>query len=104
MARIFYFLVNCQWSTWESWQSCSVSCGEGTQQRTRTKSVEAQNGGSECPGSHYEIQNCNTNSCQPKCANPSWIGDKECDASNNNALCDFDGGDCIGQYLILFSL
>ena len=56
--------------------------------------VEAQNAGSECPGSHYEIQNCNTNSCKHKCANPSWIGDEECDASNNNALCDFDGGDC----------
>ena len=96
MARIFYFLVNCQWSTWESWQSCSVSCGEGTKQRIRTKSVEAQNGGSECPEGHYETQTCNTHSCKPICANPSWIGDKECNASNNNALCDFDGGDCIG--------
>ena len=60
---IFCFLVNCQWTSWGSWQSCSVTCGGGTQQRTRTKSIEAQNGGLECPGDLYEIQNCNTNSC-----------------------------------------
>ena len=23
-----------------------------------------------------------------------WIGDGECDDENNNALCNFDGGDC----------
>ena len=24
----------------------------------------------------------------------SWIGDGYCDGSNNNAECDYDGGDC----------
>ena len=23
-----------------------------------------------------------------------WIGDSYCDAENNNAACDYDGGDC----------
>merc|ERR1711935_845486 len=26
--------------------------------------------------------------------NPSWIGDNYCDDENNNAACQFDGGDC----------
>merc|ERR1712087_5728 len=90
-------IVNCQWNSWGSWQSCSVSCGGGTSKRNRNKSIVAQNGGLDCPGDHQESQNCNTNLCPPKCANPSWIGDNECDATNNNALCDFDGGDCIDK-------
>ena len=28
------------------------------------------------------------------CAYPDWIGDGECDDETNNALCNFDGGDC----------
>ena len=27
----------------------------------------------------------------------SWIGDNFCDDMNNNADCDFDGGDCCGD-------
>ena len=92
-----YFLVNCQWTSWGSWQSCSVSCGGGTRRRTRTKYIIDQNGGLDCTGDNQEFQNCNTNSCPPECANPSGIGDGVCDASNNNALCDFDGGDCQGK-------
>ena len=30
----------------------------------------------------------------PNCRRPSWIGDGECDPSNNVAECNFDGGDC----------
>lgn len=28
------------------------------------------------------------------CGHPEWKGDKICDDDNNNARCDFDGGDC----------
>ena len=28
------------------------------------------------------------------CENPTWIDDKECDDENNNAECEWDGGDC----------
>ena len=58
-----HFSVNCQWASWGSWQSCSRSCGGGTQKRYRTKSVVAQNGGNECSGSNTDTQSCNTNNC-----------------------------------------
>ena len=28
-----------------------------------------------------------------------WIGDGYCDDETNNNECDFDGGDCCGQYI-----
>merc|ERR1719367_353667 len=28
------------------------------------------------------------------CGSPHWKGDDYCDDENNNAACDFDGGDC----------
>ena len=31
------------------------------------------------------------------CANPKWKGDSFCDDGNNNAACQFDGGDCCNQ-------
>ncbi len=27
-----------------------------------------------------------------------WMGDGQCDNTNNNYLCDFDGGDCSNSY------
>ena len=30
------------------------------------------------------------------CGSPQWKGDDFCDDDNNNAGCDFDGGDCCG--------
>ena len=60
-----YFLVNCQWATWGSWQSCSASCGGGTKKRIRSK-VKAQNGGLDCSGDHQEFQNCGEAECPGK--------------------------------------
>ena len=31
-----------------------------------------------------------------KCGQLKWKGDKNCDDENNNAGCDWDGGDCCG--------
>merc|ERR1712032_1002105 len=32
-----------------------------------------------------------------KCGNLKWKGDKNCDDNNNNAGCNWDGGDCCGK-------
>jgi len=52
------------WSSWSAWDSCSVSCGGGTQSRTRTcNNPTPQYGGANCSGSSSESQACNTHSC-----------------------------------------
>merc|ERR1719263_1234668 len=35
----------------------------------------------------------------PKCGQPAYKGDKVCDDDNNNAGCEFDGGDCCAKSL-----
>ena len=58
--------VNGDWSSWGDWSSCSVSCGGGTQTRSRTCSnPSATYGGSDCSGSTSDSQSCNTDSCGP---------------------------------------
>ena len=52
------------WSAWSDWGSCSVSCGGGTQTRTRAcNNPPPQYGGIACSGSTTESQACNTQSC-----------------------------------------
>ena len=40
-----------------------------------------------------------TNGSFEGCVHPQWIGDSFCDDGNNNQGCDFDGGDCCGNYV-----
>ena len=47
------------WSAWGAWDTCSVSCGGGNQEKMRTKSPPAENGGTDCVGSDTESQTCN---------------------------------------------
>lgn len=37
-----------------------------------------------------------TKTIKGKCGSPKWKGDKTCDDNNNNAGCNWDGGDCCG--------
>jgi len=56
--------VNGGWSSYGSWGSCSVSCGGGTQSRTRScNNPSRAYGGVDCSGSTSESQSCNTQSC-----------------------------------------
>ena len=59
------FSVNCTWSDW-TWDSCSKSCGNGTQNGSRTISQSAMNGGSECSGPSADSQSCNSHICPKK--------------------------------------
>merc|ERR1712117_211687 len=56
--------VDCSWSSWTAWGSCSASCDGGTQSRYRNSTIEGSNGGAECTeGDDTELQTCNTNAC-----------------------------------------
>ena len=56
-------LVNCTWGAWSAWETCSVTCDGGTQERNRTISQPALNNGTDCTGNDTEIQSCNSNGC-----------------------------------------
>ena len=43
----------------------------------------------------HETDEC-TKQIKGKCGQKKWKGDKNCDDENNNAGCDWDGGDCCG--------
>ena len=60
---IIVIVVDCQWSDWEPWGSCSATCGGGTKKRTRWEGIPAQNGGKDCQGSDYEEKSCHENPC-----------------------------------------
>ena len=55
-------VVDCQWNVWEPYSACSVACGEGTQTKTRTKSVEEFGGGT-CSGEYEKTISCYEGQC-----------------------------------------
>ena len=65
------FIVNGGWTVyepWSFWLDCSVSCGDGTQSRNRTRTCTnpaPMYGGKQCTGdtTHRELTSCNNNPC-----------------------------------------
>ncbi|KAI3383677.1 hypothetical protein SNEBB_009261 [Seison nebaliae] len=54
--------IDGEWSSWEEWSSCSVSCGEGTKKRSR-KCENKINEGNDCPGDDIEVLPCSAKRC-----------------------------------------
>lgn len=53
--------VNCEWSEWGAWSSCSITCGnpgEGLETRGRHIHQKAEFGGRKCTGQELENQIC----------------------------------------------
>ena len=62
--KYLLFSVNCKWSSWSSFTSCSKTCGSGgTQSRTRSKTQVEKYGGSPCSGSVSDSKSCFVKYC-----------------------------------------
>lgn len=60
-------VVDGSWGEWGEWSSCSVTCGNGTQQRWRVCNDPApDNGGLECPDNSTDSRPCILDSCPGK--------------------------------------
>ena len=55
--------VNCAWTVWNAWDTCTKSCDGGTQQRTRVIGAPPKYGGTNCTGNATETGPCNTHNC-----------------------------------------
>ncbi|XP_048746179.2 uncharacterized protein LOC125658800 [Ostrea edulis] len=56
--------INGGWDMWSNWGSCTVTCGGGTQTRSRSCSKPSpQYGGLDCTGPKTSSQDCNTHNC-----------------------------------------
>ena len=73
---IFISAQEAMWGNWESWLSCSSTCGDGTRTRIRPCMVLDQPSGL-CLGQSQEIETCNEGSC-PIWSN--WSSWGECSA------------------------
>ena len=66
--------VNCQWSNWGDYTSCTKSCGGG--KHIKRRSV-IQNFRGKCRNVQYKIGSCNIQSCVSKpLIGPSDVGGK----------------------------
>ena len=56
--------IHIELATWDSWSSCSKSCGTGSKTRSRRCNFPAPAfGGQSCPGTSTSTENCNTRCC-----------------------------------------
>lgn len=96
--------VDCEWSVWSSWSSCSKLCGGGSQMRSRYVKVQPQHGGLLCEPTvctqgtgggkgrcgAAETRTCNIMSCEYQRIRPNMD-----DASVYEDLCQFKDTDSI---------
>lgn len=65
-----FFQVDGMWSAWSEFGACPVTCGGGTQERTRECTNPAPEfGGADCAGDAVEGQDCGTDPCPGK----NWL-------------------------------
>ena len=79
MVGNFYFYihhtklsVDCKWGEWETWESCSATCGNGFHKVTRNRIREAMYGGEACAGDFVATRPCNLTPCPDDCTWGDW--------------------------------
>jgi len=71
--------VDCRWSDWSAWDTCSSSCEGGLQSRNRYIAVQAEGIGEKCTGNSSEMQACNTQFCPADCETSDWSRWTDCE-------------------------
>lgn len=67
MTPLDSFAVDGRWSDWKAWAQCSVTCGGGTQGRSRScTNPPPQHGGKDCSGGKEQDRSCNNQPCPSK--------------------------------------
>ncbi|XP_070581750.1 hemicentin-1-like isoform X2 [Ptychodera flava] len=101
--------VHGDWSEWDKWGACSVTCGQGLQTRSRTcDNPMPANGGRLCRGNHNEDKVCNHGACPIHGQWGDWMPWEECTKTcgqgtrSRTRLCDnptpqFGGRACQGS-------
>ncbi|WAR18812.1 CADN-like protein [Mya arenaria] len=97
------------YTLWSDWDACSVTCGDGTQSRSRTCSnPEPQYGGLDCVGDSTESQPCNGGPCPIDGGFTPWSSWDACSATcsegtqSRSRTCtnpepQYGGLDCVGD-------
>lgn len=67
--------VDGNWNEWSSWSTCSASCSQGRQQRTRECNGPSY-GGAECQGHWVETRDCFLQQCPGQDALSGLRGEK----------------------------
>jgi hypothetical protein len=87
--------INGGWSSWSGWSGCSVSCGGGTQSRSRSCNSPSPNVcGAACSGSTSQSQSCNTQAC---CKGNGGPCSSDSDCCNGTCYGDADGDGYAGS-------
>src|SRR5205823_4124115 len=72
--------VNCVMDAWTNYSSCSMSCGDGTQTRTRNIVTQGSNGGQMCdPSMLTDTASCTGINCD--CVPSAWSSWSKCNNS-----------------------
>lgn len=80
------------WTLWSSWSYCSVSCGGGSQVRTRSCTVSAPPHGSlSCEGPDTQTRHCGQQLCLQKLERCSWGPWGPCSRSCGTGLASRSG-------------
>ena len=71
---IYIPVVDGGFSDWTVWDTCTVTCGGGTQNRERTCTNPAPlHGGADCTGDTSQLQDCNTHHCPSTPSAPPFV-------------------------------